>query len=168
MTEASWRTHPFYTNYEVSNTGLVRRRTKARGAIVGKILKPTPKDGYASVYLAPQRHRRGVHCLVLEAFVGPRPDGMQCRHLNGVRTDNSLENLSWGTRQQNYADSVIHGTSSRGERNGLSRLTARDVADIRCRHASGSITQYALANEYCVSHTTMGRIIQRRMWKHVV
>jgi hypothetical protein len=39
-----------------------------------------------------------VHRLVLLAFMGPCPKGMRCRHLNGVRNDNRIENLCWNTR----------------------------------------------------------------------
>lgn len=51
-----------------------------------------------------------VHHLVLFAFAGPRPDGSECRHLNGISNDNRPENLAWGTRRENVADSIVHGT----------------------------------------------------------
>lgn len=51
-----------------------------------------------------------VHQLVLEAFVGPRPEGMVTRHLNGDPSDNRLTNLAWGTHAENNADTVQHGT----------------------------------------------------------
>lgn len=55
---------------------------------------------------------RYVHRLVLEAFVGPCPEGMECRHFPDRDTaNNHLGNVSWGTRQQNMADKKIHGTS---------------------------------------------------------
>ena len=47
-----------------------------------------------------------VHRMVLEAFVGPCPEGMQCRHLNDVKNDNRLNNLAWGTRKENSADAI--------------------------------------------------------------
>lgn len=52
---------------------------------------------------------RLVHRVVLEAFVGPCPDGMEALHRNGVRDDNRPENLRWGTRQQNVRESVEAG-----------------------------------------------------------
>jgi len=43
-----------------------------------------------------QKHR-SVHSLVLEAFVGPRPEGMDGCHENDVPWDNRLSNLKWDT-----------------------------------------------------------------------
>lgn len=50
-----------------------------------------------------------VHVLVLEAFVGPRPPGMECLHSNDVGTDNRLSNLRWGTHSENLNDLVRNG-----------------------------------------------------------
>ena len=46
---------------------------------------------------------RDVGAIVLEAFVGPRPEGLVCCHLNGDANDNHLENLKWGTRAESGA-----------------------------------------------------------------
>lgn len=68
---------------------------------VGYLLIKLRKDGAATSFR--------VHRLVLEAFVGPRPEGMVCRHLNDTRTDNALRNLSWGTGVENSADAARNG-----------------------------------------------------------
>jgi hypothetical protein len=49
-----------------------------------------------------------VHVLVLNAFVGPCPLGMETRHLNGKPYDNRLSNLCWGTPVENAADAIRH------------------------------------------------------------
>lgn len=54
---------------------------------------------------------RYVHRLVLEAFVGPCPEGMECRHLDGNPANNRPGNLAWGTPRENQADSARHGTA---------------------------------------------------------
>lgn len=51
-----------------------------------------------------------VHRLVLTAFVGPCPEGMEALHGDGDRTHASLPNLRWGTPSENHLDSVRHGT----------------------------------------------------------
>lgn len=51
-----------------------------------------------------------VHILVKEAFDGPTPDGLMVCHENGIADDNRLENLYFGTSQQNALDAIRHGT----------------------------------------------------------
>jgi hypothetical protein len=53
---------------------------------------------------------RGVHQLVLRAFVGPPEPGHIGRHLDGDPTNNALINLAWGTHSDNTKDSLGHGT----------------------------------------------------------
>lgn len=54
-----------------------------------------------------------VHRLVLEAFVGPRPDGMECRHLDGDPANNRLANLAWGSPVENASDRKRHQVERR-------------------------------------------------------
>ena len=54
------------------------------------------------------RYKMNVHRIILETFSGPRPDGYECRHLNGDSFDNRLENLKWGKPQENADDRVKH------------------------------------------------------------
>jgi len=117
----TWKPIPgFEGKYEVSDLGRVKSlpRTIQRGGhnyrIRGQILKQTPdKAGRLLVGLYPGSVRRGklhfVHRLVLEAFVGPRPEGMVCCHHNDVSTDNRLCNLRWDTMSANNYDKVRNG-----------------------------------------------------------
>lgn len=50
-----------------------------------------------------------IHRLVLEAFVGPCPDGMKALHADGNKTNNNVKNLRWGTSAENNLDIVKHG-----------------------------------------------------------
>lgn len=104
--------------YEVSNFGRVRSvaRADARGhRLDGQMLtlRPHPR-GYLQTTLTREGHCRTtkVHHLVLEAFVGPRPAGAECRHRNGKRDDNRAANLLWGTSKENAADRIEHGTQT--------------------------------------------------------
>lgn len=92
--------------YEVSDAGQVRNvRTKA-------VLRTHAADHYPQVYLYDHgvRSTRRVHVLVAAAFLGPRPEGQEVRHLNGDETDCRLDNLAYGTSAQNKEDQKSHGT----------------------------------------------------------
>ena len=108
MTEL-WRPVLGYEGeYEVSSTGQVRsfKRKDPR------ILRPaTNLHGYQFVVLCNSNGKkmRTTHSLVLEAFVGPRPDGHECLHQNDVKSDNRLENLRWGSRSENSHDAIRNG-----------------------------------------------------------
>jgi formylmethanofuran dehydrogenase subunit E len=102
----TWMLIPGYEGlYEVSDLGRVY------GFRSKKILKGTPnRDGYPRVELRNensqvQRHLF-VHRLVLLAFVGEPPEGMEACHNNGDPSDNRLENLRWDTHSENMIDSV--------------------------------------------------------------
>lgn len=122
--------------------------------------------GYRQIWISRngRRFRRKVHHLVLESFVGPCPEGMECRHLDGVRDNNALTNLKWGTKPQNYNDRRSHGTENDGEKNGRARLTEAQVAEIRSRSHEN---QHNLAAEFGVAPPTINHILCRRTWKHV-
>lgn len=108
--EEEWRPIPGFKGvYEASSLGNVRSWTAIKQ---GGLLTPrvNSRTGYWEVHVGGSRSPRKVHQLVAAAFLGPRPPGMQTRHLNGDRLDNRLENLAYGTQSQNELDSVRVGT----------------------------------------------------------
>jgi hypothetical protein len=113
-----------------------------------------------------QRHWK-VHRLVLSAFAGKRPDEMECRHHNGVRTDNRLENLQWGTRQENIDDQMRHGTYQRGDRNGKARLTCETARVAYSLYRTRRYSALMLAEKFGVSIATIHGLIHRRQWNHL-
>lgn len=102
--------------YEVSDLGRVRSvpRINSRGwRERGRIRKPSADgSGYYQISLWSNNRGRNkhVHVLVAEAFYGPRPVGMEVRHLDGDRRNNVASNLRWGTDSENKMDTVLHGT----------------------------------------------------------
>lgn len=121
MTEEIWRDVLGYVGaYQVSSLGRVRSVDRhvlasngSRMFFRGRVLQTWQnKRGYVICDLARAgaRRRPAVHRLVAAAFNGPRPDGLETRHLNGVAWDNRAENLQYGTSSQNELDKVLHGT----------------------------------------------------------
>lgn len=106
--------------YDVSDLGRVRSldRTDSRGhRIRGRLLKLVSKAETGpdsrqtvSIHWGGVQRTRLVHHLVLEAFIGPRPDGMEACHGDGDARNNAVSNLRWGTHQSNEADKLAHGT----------------------------------------------------------
>lgn len=99
-----------------------------------------------------------VHNLVLCAFIGPRPEGMEARHLDGNPLNSALSNLCWGTPIENTADKRRYGRWG-------TKLTEDDVQAIR--ELASSCRQMDLATVFQVSHGTISAIITRRTWRHV-
>jgi HNH endonuclease len=135
------------------------------------------RRGYLHVFVRPgpgrrmesgrrRDQRRRVHRLILEAFVGPRPPGMECRHLDGDHGNNRLSNICWGTPADNTADKIRHGRVLRGEANPRARFTEDDIRDIRRRRANGESTRSIAALHGALSGT-ISLIARKLSWAHV-
>lgn len=166
--------------YKVSNMGrilslsrLVKRKCGSYSRLKAKILGlHKTADGYITVYLYRDSisKTRFVHAVVLEAFVGLRPVGMECRHLDGNKENNALTNIVWGTSLENSADSRRHGTNCtpnrEGENASNSKLTEGDIREIRRLNKLG-VSQGKLAKRYGVSQPAISYIVRGRNWASV-
>jgi hypothetical protein len=160
--------------YEVSDHGRVRsldRKNSWGNRIKGCMLRPGKRNkrGHLLVVLHNGVPRnRYVHHLVLEAFVGPRPDEMEACHFPDRNpANNQLNNLRWDTRQANAKDSEIHGTKARGERNGQSKLNVTDVERIFDLHRSGCSQRKIAGHLVLVCQQHVSDILTGKKWKHV-
>jgi len=169
MPGMEFRACPGYFGYCVSNTGVLMgcRRPGPQGYFSREWRLINAKPGVkpyikASLFDGERRVTRNVHVLVLEAFAGPRPNGMVCRHLNGNPTDNRIENLAWGTESENQRDAVRHGTSPGLQRfadnHYFAKFSREDVATIRSLAAEG-VNLGELASLYGTTRDYVQKIV---------
>jgi hypothetical protein len=158
-----WKVIPFFTAYEVSDLGRVKRRSThyIRSPYVGA-------SGYPMVLLSLRERRENhlVHRLVARAFLGEPPTSEhEVAHGNGNRRDNRLENLRWATPKENGEDKVLHGSTACGERNGNARLPNDDAEALLADRRAG-LTQRALAKKYGISQAQVWNIVHGKQRRH--
>jgi DNA-binding CsgD family transcriptional regulator len=107
-----------------------------------------------------------VHRLVVLAFVGRIPRGKQVNHIDGDKLNNDIQNLEIVTPEQNREHAKRTGLIVRGEDNPSSRLTEKDVQEIRQLRADG-VRVRDIANRFDISERTVYMACRRKTWRHV-
>jgi hypothetical protein len=154
-----WKPIPFAPDYAVSTHGRVKRilpSTSPKARFPNYVSVGLTIDGRSKNY--------NVHRIVALVFMGSPPTPKhQVAHRDGDGFNNSLDNLRWATQVENERDKLAHGTRYRGEMSVGSKLTERDVLEIR--KAIGP--QSKLAAKYGVAQTTISKIKRRVRWAHI-
>lgn len=176
--EVEWRDIPGYEGYyQISSTcvvkGLKRIVARSDGGTTTRpeaiLAQQTNEWGYMTVGLNKNRKRKHmlVHRIMLLAFVGECPDGMEINHKNGNKNDNRLENLEYCTHSENqkHACNVL-GFVTRGVRHGRAKLNDGLVREIRYLHANG-MSHSKLSAKYHVSEKVIYCVVNRKSWRHV-
>lgn len=115
-----WKLIRNFSGYEISTMGRVRNIKTNRIMVAdshGKYghLKVTMSAVKGSTRADGTKKDKLVHRLVLDAFVGPCPDGYEVAHINDIPWDNSLSNLKYKTSKENSQDSIKYGTTYKGD-----------------------------------------------------
>lgn len=147
----------------------------ADGRVIGRHGRPLAfyldEDGYRRVTLASARGKDarrvhvGIHQAVCLAFHGPRPAGMEVRHLDGSKRDHP-DNLEWSRHIVNIRDRAAHGTLPRGLRSGKAKLGYAAILEIRRSIANG-LPQRLLAKKFSVSQGVISSINRGLTWAYV-
>jgi hypothetical protein len=156
----------FEGQYEVSSIGNIRSVDRLVHHYKGgkRLYKGTAKntrlnkDGYIRCNLKNdgKRYDYTVHRLVANAFI-PNPNSKpQVNHINGVKTDNRIENLEWCTQSENN----IHATKHR-----LVETKLTDSEALLVHNSSLSLRK--LAKIYNVSSGIIWRIKNEKSYKHL-
>lgn len=162
--------------YEVSDLGRVK--SLSRAVRLGRGFRIVPEKiligrvssrGYIRITLRKNNRTTTTfaHRLVLLAFVGPCPEGMEARHFpSNDRTDCRLANLSWATKAVNDSDRHFHGTARVGIKSNLSKLTEDEVIQIRSHRITGG-SYRKIAEKFGVDRKTVMDIVARKSWAHI-
>ena len=171
MEKEIWKDIKGYENlYKVSNLGNIRslgngisRNSKRRLLRLKK-----EKTGYIRICLQKDGKRKylSVHRLAGQAFI-PNPKNKPCiNHIDYNRGNNSIENLEWCT----YSENLYHSSeklSRKGTQNGASKLTEKQVIEIRQKYIPYKYNSGILAKEYNVSQSLILMIINHKIWCHI-
>jgi len=149
-----WRVYPECHSYVISKCGMIVSLLREKPIT----LRPRPNNsGYMEVNLTLSEgsKMRTVHGIILETFVGRRPLGMQCNHIDGDKKNNKLENLEWVTPSENQKHAL---------RNGLMKpyrkLTEGDIREIIKMISTGLHTQGQVAKHFKVKQSTISCIVR--------
>ena len=170
VARVEYRPVPAASDYRVGDDGSVwKRRGGADGGWRRVKLTRSHRDRpywhlVVTLYLGGGRCvQRKVHRVVLEAFVGPCPHGMQCCHNDGDVTNNRLSNLRWDTAKANANDRDLHGTHPRGDECQHRKLNSVNVETILAMCARG-IPKTRIADEFRVSERLVRAIVAGECW----
>lgn len=170
----------FETVAEVSNTGRVRTVDSVRVGIKrgvpvpqrrkGGIVSPyVARNGYVTFALkiGAKRPKLLLHRVLAQAFVPGEFPGAHVNHINGVKTDNRLENLEWLSATENTRHQWQTGlVDLRGERHPSAKLSADAVRTIRAQAAKGA-SLGDLARWAGVSYAAIKKVILRETWDSI-
>ena len=172
MENEIWKQIPGFSRYEASNLGNIRTHDwKGSGRTV--VLKPAKnKKGYlATILIDDEGNKKNitVHRMVAFAFLGlPYDMSLTVNHKNHIKDDNRPENLEYMTALDNARDAWDNGLQKwHGENNGFSKLTEKQVLEIREKFIPFIYTKQQLAEEYGVKIGTIKDVILRRSWTHI-
>ena len=159
-------------NYAISKNGEVLSVQRTVGSsnqhgnclatIRKRLLSPGKTNhGYLSVvlYQGGKKKTCSLHRLVAKAFI-PNPDNLpQINHINGIKTDNRVENLEWCDNSHNQRHAFDNGLKKPSY--GNQKLTQGQINEIRELYLLGKHSYSDLAKKYNVAKSTIARNIKK-------
>ena len=163
--------------YQVSNLGVVRSTThylegrKGSGKQMGRVLKQQKcSKGYLRVSLSlnKKRFQTGVHRLVAICFITNLNNKPQVNHINGIKSDNRVENLEWCNNSENQIHAIKNNliNYNYGEKHHRSKLKNHQVIKARQLFKFGAGNK-ELSLIYGVSQTAMSKILRNETYINI-
>lgn len=173
-----WRNIKGYEKlYQISDLGRVRSLDKkilhlgSYRTIKGKIIKShINSKGYYRIDLHDNKKKKKylISRLVGFAFISIIKNKPNINHKDGNAQNNNASNLEWCTQKENVIHAMKMGLMKmNGEDNPQSKLTEKQVIEIRNKYKSGDFHEKELAIKYGINSGTISEIINRKLWRHI-
>ena len=124
------------------------------------------KDGYGVITI--RGEQKSCHRIAYELTYGPIPAGLEVLHSCDTPACCRPDHFFLGTQKDNARDAISKSRFSSGARNGMAKLSEKDVVSIRSRYAAGGISHHNLATEYSVTEANVWQILQGKTWRSLL
>jgi hypothetical protein len=154
--------------YQVSNFGNVKSLGNEFSRKERLLKLSFQSKGYLTVVLQKYAKRKMVlvHRLVAEHFISNIDNKPQINHINGIKTDNRLENIEWVSHRENLDHAIENNLVLKGDKNPTSKLKENEVITIHDFLSKGVCIEI-LSKRYSVSFDTISGIRSGRYWKYL-
>jgi len=167
-----WKNH-----YQISNLSRVRSLDfpmfhwrGGQSIEKGRIMKLKKDNGYLRIVLRKNGEQKNlaIHRLVAQAFIQNPENKPEINHINGIKTDNRIENLEWCTQKENCEHAFKIGLRKglKGDKNPYSKLNEKQVRVIKYCIKLG-MNCHAIAKYFPVNRSAISRIKNNHLWPHI-
>lgn len=162
--------------YQVSNLGRVKSVSRTRLgnkksviSVPEKILKGGITRGYRTVILCIDSKIKSfsIHRIVANAFIDNPYNKSQVNHIDGIKLNNTVDNLEWTTAQENTQHAWDNGLSRsvKGSDHPFSKLSMYEVIELRKIINSVIYSQRTIANVYNIDQAIISRLKNNKIYK---
>lgn len=160
-----WKSIPGFSNYSISNTGLVKNNQTNR-------LKKTTVDNYGYLMFGITKNYKQkafrIHRLLAQLFIENPKNQSVINHKDGNKLNNSLNNLEWCTYKHNNIHAFNTGLNMHiGENNTASKITEKDALEI-IKELNFGLRIIDVSKKLNISYNIVKNIKNGKNWKRVV
>jgi hypothetical protein len=173
LSDETWLSIPGFPGYAVSTCGQVRslpplKNAKRKDPVRGVLSQHLSRKGYPRVIV--RVNGKGsvieVHRLLAAALFGP-PNGLTVNHKNGVKTENTAENLEYVTNGQNQQHACDLGLCRSKRQRAIDRATVLDEEKVAIiLSLENTMSQRGIARHIGVGYSSVNHVLTGRQWGH--
>ena len=156
------------TNYYLNEKGEIYSNYSGE---LRKLATTINNKGYEciTIYIDQKKTTKKLHRLLLETFKPTEDKSLQTNHIDGVKTNNHIDNLEWVTASRNLEHSYELNLREprKGEKNCGAKLTEIQVKELKGLYLTGKYKQKELAEIFLISDSQVSRIVNNNQWKHL-